>query len=894
MRRLSTILLLLLGTVICFGQNSLTVEAPQVVSLGETFRVVFSADGRMSDFNWPGSNDFMVTWGPQQGTMSSTNIINGKRTSIHQETMTYLLEAKAEGTFTIPAATAVIDKKTYSSKSVSIEVVKGEPASQPDAGQTQGDNRVQQPSSTNISNSDIFMKLTINKSNVVKGEPVIATLKLYTRVDIAGFENVKFPTFDGFWSKETDTPQNVEFVRENVGGEIYNAALLRKYMLIPQQSGTLTIEPAEMICQLRVRSSSSSSRSIFDDFFDNYQTVRKRVSTPQVKVNVRNLPAGAPASFAGGVGDFRMSTSFSKDTLNAHEAASLTVTISGKGNISMLEAPKVNFPPDFEVYDIKTTENISSDGTSGSKSFEFPFIPRSHGEFQIEPVKYSFYDISKDKYVEISSGNLRLGVGRGSEDASSGVVMPGIARQSVKNLAEDIRYIITGDANLKKEGSFFAGSGLFYGIIAAVAALFFVISAILKKGIERRRDVIGSKNRKANKMARAKLKLAGDYLKQNLSAAYYEELHKAVLGYVSDKLIIPVADLSKERIREVLCDKGVNNELIDSLLSIVDACEYARYAPDAGHEAMENHYNEAVKVISELDGKVKNNTKNKKVGKVTMVALLIGVGLYSADAQTINDSLGVAEPQAVMPSQSVSDLSSSEQVDGIGGLWKQGNEAYGEGQYNNALNYYQMIEGEKLISPELYYNIGNTYFKMGDNAHSILYYEKALKLDPSYGDALNNLAIAQNFTLDKIEEVPDFILVTWIREVKYLFSADVWAWITVVLAIAAAVLMLGFKFASSAVGRKLSFIFACIVFVVAISTFAFSLSEKSDAQRRSHAIVTVPVSSVKSSPGDAGKSIFVLHEGTKVSLRDDLGEWIKIELSDGRQGWVPANSIEII
>jgi len=443
MKRILTFLFLLLFSAkVALGQG-LTVEAPSVVAMDETFRLVFTSDGKMSDFNWPGSDDFNVVWGPQKGTSSSVSIINGKRTSTHKETVTYLLQAKGEGRFTIPVATATIDKQQYSTRSVTIEVVGSQQErqtqdQQADTQQSQSDSKVQSASS-----DDIFLRLTLNKRNVVKGEPIIATLKLYTRVDIASFEDVKFPTFNGFWSREIDTPQNITFNRENLDGTIYNAALLRRYMLIPQQTGNINIESAEMICVVRVRASTTGPRSIFDDFFDNFQTVRKRLYTPEITVTVKALPS-APASFGGGVGDFKISASLSKDSLTAHEAASLTITISGTGNISMLEAPKFEFPSDFELYDVKTTEKVSYDGTSGSKTFEFPFIPRSHGDFEIAPIEYSFYDLSSKQYRTLNTGALPVKVGRGSGIEDGGVVMPGVTRQSVKNLAEDIRYIATG------------------------------------------------------------------------------------------------------------------------------------------------------------------------------------------------------------------------------------------------------------------------------------------------------------------------------------------------------------------------------------------------------------------------------------------------------------------
>lgn len=874
MKRILTLLLML--SALTGAAQTLKLEGPRVVSLDETFRIVFTADARMSDFAWPGTNDFEVVWGPQRGSMSSTNIVNGKRTSSHQETVTYLLQPKQTGTFTIAAATATVDKQSVSSSTLQIEVVASQQQSgatqQQDAhGQQQGQTqpRSSDPSVTGtVSSQDLFLRLTLNKTNVVKGEPITATLKIYTRADIAGFEDIKFPTFNGFWSKETVSVSNLEFNRENVNGVIYNSALLRQYVLIPQQSGTLTIDPAEMVCQVRVRTSSGSPLSIFDDFFDQYQTLRKRISTPTIQVKVRDLPAGAPASFAGGVGDFKISAKLSKDGIKSNEAASLIVTISGNGNLSMLEAPKVNFPPDFEVYDLKSTDKTSASGTSGSKTFEFPFIPRSHGDFTIPSIEYTYYDNAHGKYVTTSTGDIPVTVEKGEEIAGGGVVMPGTNRQGVRSLSEDIRYIALGDGQLKKKGAFFAGSPLFYLLMITLAIILFIVNRLLKFSQARRADVAGSKNRRANKMARARLRQAEDYLHKNLGGAYYEELHKALTGYVSDKLLIPAADLSKETIGEKLRERGVRDESIDRLTALIDKCEYARYAPDSGQTQMENEYNEAIEAISEIESQLnKAKAGGRPAAGAALFALLLGLGLSTLPVQAQDD---------------------------VAGLWQKAGEAFAAGQWQNALNFYQMIEGENLQSADLYYNIGNTYFKLDDKAHAILYYERALKLDPSHDDAAHNLEIARQLTLDKIDSVPDFILVSWFRHLRQSFSADSWAWITLGLLLVVGILLTLFRNSASLALRRVSFIVACVVFLLAVFTFIFSLQQKRAVTRQDSAIVTAPVCSVKSSPADGGNTVFVLHEGTKVRLLDNVGDWAKISIADGRQGWAPSGTFEVI
>lgn len=866
MKRLSTFISLLFALT-CAAQNSLVVEAPSVVAMDETFRIVFTADGRMSDFNWPGTTDFDIVWGPQQGSMSSTSIVNGKRTSTHQETVTYLLQPKAKGKFALSGATAKIDKKECSSRSFTIEVVDSQTSDpqsyqqnqQPDQQRNQQQNSPQ--TTGTVSGENIFLKLSVSKTSAVKGEPITATLKIYTREEIAGFEDIKFPTFNGFWSKETVSVQNLEFKRENVNGQIYNAALIRKYMLIPQQSGNIAIEPAEMVCQLRVRTA-GGGRSIFDDFFDTYQTIRKRLYSDKVTIHVKDLPAGAPASFGGGVGDFKISASLSKNDIKSNEAASLIVTVSGRGNISMIEAPTVKFPGDFEIYDIKSSESISADGTSGTKTFEYPFIPRSHGDFTIEPVTYSYYDIGKGRYVTVSTDAINLTIAKGEDVADGGLVTPGINRQGVKNLSEDIRYIALGDGGFRAKDRFFAGSPLFFILLAVLVVLFFILDKVLKMTEDRRADIVGNKNRRANKMARSRLKAAEDYMKQNLGGAYYEELHKALLGYVSDKLAIQAAEISKESISQALLAKGVSHAAVESLIKLVDKCEFARYSPESEQVQMENEYNEAIRIISQIESEVKKSKKPGKGAKSLMIATMLTMSFVLADAQEPAD------------------------------LWKNGNEAFAQEQWQDALNSYKSIEDQGLQSADLYYNMGNAYFKLGDTPHAILYFERAIKLNPSHKDARNNLEIASQFTLDKIDKVPEFVLLTWTKRLRQSLSADNWAWITLLLGIVIVALMLLFKHSYSGKIRKISFITACVIFAVAIATFIFSISGKNAIMRVDHAIVMSPVSSVKSSPSDAGNAIFVLHEGTKVKLLDEVGEWSKIELSDGRQGWLKKSTVE--
>lgn len=848
------------------AQTDIKVEVHRVVEVGEQFNVTFIIEGEnsVSDFAWTPSDDFQLLWGPQSGRSSSIQIVNGKTTKSVQTTYTYVLRASQAGKFTIPSATAKVKKNEISSRPVTVEVVAGQkPASQPQTSQPQqSQSRTQNQSG--VRSGDIFLVLSLDRKNVVVGEPIIATIKLYQRVNIAGFEGVNFPSFNGFWSQELEAPTNIELVREAYDGQIYNGALLRKFVLIPQQAGTVTIDPAELVCLVNIRVSSGTG-SIFDGFFNDYRTVRQKVTSKPVNVNVSPLPSGAPASFAGGVGEFNISARLSKDTLKTHEAGSLIITVSGRGNVSLLEAPKVNFPPDMEVYDTKTSDRIDKGGLSGSKTYEFPFIPRSSGDFTIEPIKYTYYDVNQKKYVTLQTPPLDITVERGNETESGPMVISGITRKDVQNLGSDIRFINVKRPELVSAGTFFVTSPAFLIVTILLILLAVACWFIFRKIAARRADVVGAKNRKATKMALKRLHLAGTFLKQNLYTAFYEELHKALLGFVSDKLNMPATELSRDRISEVLAERGVAQNLIDTFIGILDACEFARYAPDAGNEAMTAHYNSAIEVISSIDSSMKSTRKIPKSAYMALSLLMIAPFAYAQD-NTYVDS-----------------------------LWNAANNAYVEGRWEDAVKGYEGISALGLESAALYCNTADAFFKQGNMPKAILNYERALKLDPSYEDARYNLELAGSMIQDRIDPVPDFILKVWAKNVCWLMDSDAWAVTFIVLLALTLAMVLLFLLAPTVAGRRTGFFTAVALVLLAVASLSFSLWQKNDYMRTDDAIVMRPVVSVKSSPSaESSQDLFVLHEGTKVEVLDQVGSWSNIELADGRQGWIRSADIETI
>lgn len=864
MKRLFITVIAGLAALIASAQDVIRVEAPNVVAADEQFNVTFIIEGESSPsgFTWDGGNDFQVLWGPQSGRSVSTQIINGKRTTSSQTTYTYVLRPVGTGKFNIPTATAKVKGKEIRSENRTIEVAAAGAASSRPQSRQQGSPAGSQQ--TGVSDEDIFMILELSRTNVVVGEPITATLKLYQRVNVAGFENVSFPDFNGFWSQEIEAPTNIEFSREVYDGQIYNSALLRKFILIPQQQGAVKISPAEMVCLVNIRVASAGN-SIFDGFFDDYRTVRKKVASKGVTVNVSPLPAGAPASFAGGVGTFSISAKLSKDTLKTHEAGSLLVTVTGKGNVSLLEAPEVSFPPDMEVYDTKVSDRIDKDGLSGTRYYEFPFIPRSYGEFVIEPVKYSYYDVNSKKYVTLETAPIPVTVERGNETDAGGVIISGPSQKDVRTLGSDIRFISTRNPGLSAKGTFFVWSPVFWLVTALLFIIAGVCWAAFRKVAARRADVVGTKTRKATKMALRRLQLAGNFLKQNLYTAFYEELHKALVGFISDKLNMPMAEQSKERMAEALKEKSVGEVYVARFIALLDACEFARYSPDAGHEAMAAHYDEALEVISSMDSEMKVKKNTSKAALTAMIMLLvIPFGAWAQDSYP--DS-----------------------------LWNAANAAYVDGRWADAAADYELISGTGLESPSLYCNTGDAYFKDGNIPMAILYYERALKLDPSYDDARYNLDLLNSMIQDRIEPVPEFVLKAWARDVCYLMDSDSWAVCFIVLLALTLALVLVFLLAPTPGGRRAGFFTGIVMLVFAVVSLSFSVWQKKDYADADKAIVMRPVTSVKSSPA-AGSStdLFILHEGTKVKIIDEVGSWNNIELADGRQGWIPYADIERI
>ena len=602
---LIAVMLLSIVSVAKADDVTFTAKAPRAVEVGEQFRLQFVLNAKGSNFEAPAITDFAVLSGPNSSSSTSMQWINGKMSQSVTYTLSFILMAEKAGVFTIPAARIKSDGKVYTSQPITIEVVQGaNTASQQSQTQSQSgqSSSVSDPS---LSKDDLFVAISVDKKNLYQGQYLVATIKLYTKRDVSGFDNVKFPAFTGFWSHELEAPQQIMLQRENVNGQLYNTGLLKKVLLMPQRSGELEIEPMQIDILTRTRHSTGDP---FEDFFGGgYKTIQNKLASKPVKINVEPLPAGKPADFTGGVGNFTISANIDKQIVKTNEPVTLRVKVSGSGNLKFINNIKVDFPPDIDVYDPKTVQNIktSATGMSGTVTFEYLFIPRYAGNYRIAPITFSYFDTNSKSYKTLKTSEFVVDVEKGENEGetSAGVVQT-LTKEDVKFIGKDIRYI-KPISKLEKKSNFIYGQTWFFGSYLLALLVFVAIIVFRMAQIKQNANQAVVKNRKANKVSKKRLRLVAKYMKQGNETLFYEEILKAIWGYLSDKLSIPIANLSKDNVSGILAEHSIDNQLIDELIDVLNSCEFARYAPSAISGGMEEIYGKVENVISKLDQKIK-------------------------------------------------------------------------------------------------------------------------------------------------------------------------------------------------------------------------------------------------------------------------------------------------
>jgi len=591
--------------ILCFIVNFTTsaqkttfmVSAPEVVEVGEEISLKYVLNTEGEDVQLAKLEGFTLLMGPSLSTSISMSVINGKSEKKVEYVYTYLITADKEGEFTIPPATVKVDGKIVKSNAIKIKVIKG---SGKKKSASQG-NQIQ--TSNEISEENLFLRLEVSRNSLYVGESLIATLKVYSRVDLVNFGRSKFPAFNGFLAEEIKQPSNVRLNREEYNGKIYNVGVLQQTLLFPQHAGEITIEPFEMICVIQQRASSNAFDP-FNGWFSNGHRVNVPRKTKPVKITVKNLPdAGKPLDFRGAVGNITLSTAMTPDTLTANEALTYKVTLQGSGNLKLLEAPKITFPHDFEVYDPKITRDVR--GTSGTVTFEYLVIPRFAGDFSIPALTYSFFDTKTNTYKTLKGKEYVIHVLKGNETGNmpaTNSAVQSFKKEDVKMLGEDIRFIKLGNSDLKVKGVRYFGT-LAYWLSYLIPLVLFVVGMLLnRRRIKANADLVRVKSKTANKMAQKRLRAAMVALKAKNAELFYQEVLKALWGYMSFKLNIEASALNRDNISEHLVQRKMNPELVQQFINVLDHCEYARYAPGTNQgEEMEQVYRDSLTVITKMD-----------------------------------------------------------------------------------------------------------------------------------------------------------------------------------------------------------------------------------------------------------------------------------------------------
>jgi tetratricopeptide (TPR) repeat protein len=883
-----TLLTILLSfpTISAFADNvSFRATAPSIVEVGERFRVQYTINSQdVSNFSYPKFDGFDVMYGPSTSQQSSFQYINGQMSQSSSYTYTFTLMATKVGTYTIPAATINVGGQPYKSQSLKIQVVAASGNRQSQQSQQQGMRRQRQqdepsrPQSTTISASDLFMTATASRTKMYEQEAVLVTYKVYSLVNLTQLDG-KLPTLDGFQIQEIPLPRNKEFELENYNGRVYHTVVWSQYVLFPQKTGDLVIPSITYEGVVVQQNRYIDPIEAFFNGTGGVVEVKKKITTPQLTIHVSPLP-DKPANFSGAVGSFSLSSNISTQQVKANDAITLKIAVKGTGNMKLISAPEVAFPKDFETYDAKATDNFSltRNGLSGTKEFEYLAVPRHAGTYTIPAAEFVYFNPATHSYQTLTTEPYTIEVEKGSGSSSS-VADYTSNQQDVRELNKDIRYIKTGNTTLHRPGDNFFGSWKYWLAYLIPLLVFFVILAVGHKRIKDNANIAKMRGRNANKIAKKRLKVAAKLLAAHNQNEFYDEVMRALWGYIADKLNMPQANLNKDNINAALAQQQVEPSLIEQFIKTLNECEFARYAPGNPNENMETVYNNAVNVISQIEGNFKKVPQKPQQATLSLLlcALLSITASLSAEAQgtsTLRQAQGKTDSAQI-----------KQQADSL----------YAQEHYREAVKIYEAILEHQGVSKDIYYNLGNCYYKLDEVALSVLNYERALLLDPSDSDTKANLALARGKTADKVTPPSEMFFVTWWRTLTNAMSINSW----LIIAFVAFVLMLGFwvafAFKSDILWRKIGFYGAILALFITIVANLCALSQHLTIVNRHYAIIIGSAVTVKSSPSDSSTDLFIIHEGAKVEILDQtMQEWREVKLEEGKVGWIPVGELEQI
>lgn len=867
-KKITTLLLTCFAYVLSVCAQNISVSAPTHVATGENFRVSYTiANVSVDEFRSASiPSGLEVIAGPYTSQQSSYQIVNGHTSRSSSITYTYTLYAEKAGSYTIGAAHAKAGGKTIASRPFRIQV-SGATRNNGSSAPNMHDDAVSPSHSSGgrISSEDLFVKVTANKKHVHEQEPILLTYKVYTLVDLTSLDG-KMPDLKGFHTQEIPLPQQKSFHIEKLNGRNYRCVTWSQYVMYPQMTGKMTIPSLTFKGVVVMQNRNVDPFEAFFNGGSGYIEVKRNIVAPAIDIQVDPLPQ-KPTDFSGGVGRFSISSQLLNNTVKAGAPVTLRVVVGGNGNLKLIKQPVVTFPKDFDKYDPKVTDKtkLTTNGLEGNMVYDFLVVPRNHGNYTIPAVSLTYYDTSSNMYKTVKTAPLTIKVEPGDGKGTSVTDYSAVQQTDIKSIKQG------GYDTIDTEKLFF-GSTSFLLWILLPFVLFVALVAIFHKKAVENADIVGKRGKRANKVATKRLKTAYKLLTAGKQNEFYDEVLRALWGYVGDKLNMPVEQLSRENISEQLAAHNINAEIIEKFISALDECEYERYAPGSAEGNMTKTYDSAMIAITEIDGVLRDKMVKRNSGDTVRIILLFVVLCFSG---FVNASVDTAKSQQGDSSETAA-------------------AAYAKGDYQQAAECYTKLlkVGE---SAELYYNLGNCEYRLGNITQSIIAYERALRLNPGDSDTRYNLQFLRGKTIDKVVPVDEMFFVTWYHSLQNLMSIDAWAILAVSAFVLALILILAYLFGSNILLRKIGFFGALVGLLIFVLGLLFAYQRKVALSEHNIAIVLTPTLNVKATPAESSSDAFVIHEGTRLTITDSsMNAWYGVRLDDGKEGWLPKNSVEVI
>ena len=844
--------------VLTVNAQVISVSAPSKVSAGENFRLSFTVNTDDVDDFRAGSipSGLEVIAGPYTSQQSSYQIVNGHTSRSSSITFTYTLYADKPGTYTVSGAKARVGGKTIASHHVIIKVGVGSRHGN-GAPQMHEDAEPRMSSSGKISANDLFVKVSASKRRVCEQEPVLLTYKVYTLVDLTSLDG-KMPDLKGFHTQEVPLPQQKSFHLEKVNGKNYRCVTWSQYVMFPQMTGKLSIPSITFKGIVVQRNNSVDPFEAFFNGGSGYVEVKRNIVAPGIDIQVDPLPK-RPVDFSGGVGHFTISAQLNHKTVKEGEPLTLRVVVGGIGNLKLIKQPVVDLPKDFDRYDPKVSDKtkLTANGIEGNMIYDYLVVPRNRGDYTIPAVSLTYYDTSTNSYKTIKTQPLQVKIEKG--DGNKTTV------DDFSDQPKDIKPIKTSDEDVVGVYTSFVGSGSYWLWLVLPFVVFVAVLVVFRKRALDSANIVASKQKRATKVATKRLKTAYRLMKAGRSGEFYDEVLRALWGYVGDRMNMPVESLSRENVVEAFEARNVQKETTEKFVHALDECEFERYSPGDPAGNMNKTYESAMIAIMDIENTIK--TAKKKVAAPVLLALI--TLLFAATTAT-------AAPAKVAITKVDAD------------------KEYAKGNYLQASKDYSDLlkVGESV---ELYYNLGNCYYRLGNITKSIIAYEKAHRLSPSHRDVTFNLEFVREKTIDKIERQEKNFFSAGYTMLQNLMDMDAWARLSIVAFFACLGMAMLFLLGRDEWMRKLGFYVALLsVFVFVFSTL-FAWQQKHNFDARDRAVVVAPSASVKLTPSDSSADAVVVHEGTAVQIVDrTMSDWYSVKLDDGKEGWLKRNSLEII